>query len=65
MKPRDIFIKACNEIAIPFIAMGFKPSKNGQCLKKISKDKNFRKTLHYRQIYDIIDIFCNQIWRTL
>lgn len=41
MKPRDIFIKACNEIAIPFIAMGFKPSKNGQCLKKISKDKNF------------------------
>ena len=27
MKPRDIFIKACNEIAIPFIAMGFKPSK--------------------------------------
>lgn len=40
MKPRDIFIKACNEIAIPFIAMGFKPSKNGQCLKKISKDKN-------------------------
>ena len=37
MKPRDIFIKACNEIAIPFIAMGFKPSKNGQCLKKISK----------------------------
>lgn len=41
MKPRDIFIKACNEIAIPFIAMGFKPSKNGQCLKKDFKRQKF------------------------
>lgn len=40
MKPRDIFIKACNEIATPFVEMGFKSSKNGQCLKKVSKDKD-------------------------
>lgn len=40
MKPRDIFIKACNEIAAPFIQIGFKPSKGGQCLKKVSKDKD-------------------------
>ena len=40
MKPRDIFIKACNEIAVPFIEKGFKPSKSGQCLKKVSKDKD-------------------------
>ena len=53
MKPRDIFIKACNEIAIPFIAMGFKPSKNGQCLKKISKDKNLTFEIWFVQVYII------------
>lgn len=40
MKPRDIFIKACNEIAVPFIEKGFKPYKNGQCLKKGANDKD-------------------------
>ena len=68
MKPRDIFIKACNEIAIPFIAMGFKPSKNGQCLKKISKDKNLTFEIWFRSsvynsscsvaIYPLITITC-------
>ena len=71
MKPRDIFIKACNEIAIPFIAMGFKPSKNGQCLKKISKDKNLTFEIWFRSsvynsscsvaIYPLITITCKNL----
>ena len=71
MKPRDIFIKACNEIAIPFIAMGFKQSKNGQCLKKISKDKNLTFEIWFRSsvynsscsvaIYPLITITCKNL----
>ena len=71
MKPRDIFIKACNEIAIPFIAMGFKPSKNGQCLKKISKDKKLTFEIWFRSsvynsscnvaIYPLITITCKNL----
>lgn len=43
MKPRDIFIKACNEIAVPFLERGFKSSKNGQILREhtsLRKDKS-------------------------
>ena len=39
MTPREIFIQACNDIAVPFIEMGFKPSRKGQSLKMISEDK--------------------------
>lgn len=48
MKPRDIFIKACNEIATSFIEMGFKSYRNGQCLKRGSKDKDltFEMSFH-------------------
>ena len=48
MKPRDIFIKACNEIAVPFLERGFKSSKNGQCLKRISKDKDLTFEIWFR-----------------
>ena len=40
MTPREIFLQACNEIAVPFIKMGFKPSRKGQSLKLISEDKD-------------------------
>ena len=48
MRPRDIFLRACNEIAVPFLEKGFKTSKKGQCLKRISKDKDltFEICLH-------------------
>ena len=48
MKPRDIFIKACNEIAVTFLEKGFKSSKNGQCLKRISRDKDLTFEIWFR-----------------
>lgn len=51
--------------------MGFKPSKNGQCLKKISKDKNLTFEIWFRSsvynsscsvaIYPLITITCKNL----
>jgi len=38
MKPKEIFLTGCNEIAKAFIEYGFKPLKKGQLLKRIDKD---------------------------
>jgi hypothetical protein len=40
LKPREIFLKACGEIAEYFAEYGFKAARKGQTLKKMSKDKD-------------------------
>ena len=71
MKPREIFYKACNEIAISFIEKGFKPTKNGQCLKKISKDMDLTFEVYFKSstynyscsiiIYPLISIYSKSL----
>ena len=40
LKPREIFLKACGEIAENFAEYDFEAAKKGQTLKKMSKDKD-------------------------
>lgn len=71
MKPKEIFNKACNEIATPFLDKGFKATKNGQCLKKISKDKDVTFEIYFSSsvyntscsiiIYPLISIYSKSL----
>jgi hypothetical protein len=48
MKPNEIFLNGCNEIAKAFIEHGFKPLKKGQLLKKISPDKDIVFEIYFQ-----------------
>jgi hypothetical protein len=48
MKPKEIFINGCNEIAKAFIGNGFKPLKNGQLLRKISIEKDIFSEIYFQ-----------------
>jgi hypothetical protein len=48
VKPKELFVNGCNEIAKAFIEYGFKPLKQGQLLKKISDDKDMVFEIYFQ-----------------
>jgi hypothetical protein len=48
MKPKEVFLNGCNEIAKVFTEDGFKPLKKGQLLKKISDDKDIIFEIYFQ-----------------
>ena len=48
LKPREIFLKACSEIAEYFTEYGFKSAQKGQILKKVSKDKDIAFVIDFQ-----------------
>jgi TfoX/Sxy family transcriptional regulator of competence genes len=48
MKPNEVFLKGCGEIAEAFVEHGFKPLKKGQLLKKISLDKDITFEIYFQ-----------------
>jgi hypothetical protein len=48
MKPKEIFLNGCNEIAKAFIGYGFKALKNGQLLRKVSSDNDINYEIYFQ-----------------
>jgi hypothetical protein len=48
MKPREIFINACGEIAKQLQEFGFKPTQKGQTLKRMSADKDMTFEIYFQ-----------------
>jgi hypothetical protein len=48
MKPKEIFLNGCNEIAKAFIEDGFKPLKKGQLLHKKSSDNDIVYEIYFQ-----------------
>jgi hypothetical protein len=48
MKPKEIFLHGCNEIAKAFTDDGFKPLKKGQILHKNSADKDIVYEIYFQ-----------------
>ena len=48
MKPREIFLNGCNEIANAFLEYGFKPLEKGQRLRKIADDKDMFYEIYFQ-----------------
>lgn len=71
MKPREIFLSACSKISCPFLERGFKATKSGQCLKKISKDKDLTFEIYFNSsvyndscsiaIYPLISVYSKSL----
>jgi len=51
LKPREIFLKACGEIAEYFAKYEFKAAKKGQTLKKMSRDKDISFVIDFQSSY--------------
>ena len=45
---REWFLSACNDIAQPFLEMGFKVTAKGQCLKRKSPNKDFTCEIYFQ-----------------
>jgi len=48
LKPREIFLKACTEIAEYFSEYDFETAQKGQMLKRMSKDKDVSFEIHFQ-----------------
>jgi hypothetical protein len=48
MKPREIFLNGCNEIAKNFLEYGFKPYEKGRRIKKVADDKDMIYEIYFQ-----------------